>query len=160
MIRIITGPINSGKTTRLIDEYRKCGKGDGFASLKLMNDGQVEGFDIMRLSTGKRIPFARKNPDGDWTECCSYGPYSFSAGAVEYINETTGKLVAEKGTVIFIDEIGSLELADRCLNDALVKVLSSGCDAVLTVRDINLKDVINKYGLGDSVVIETGERYV
>lgn len=160
MIRIITGPINSGKTTRLIDEYKKCTNGDGFASLKLMNGDDVEGFDVMRLSNKHRVPFARKNTDGSWKECCSYGPYNFSAEAIEYIDRTTEELIYKEGIMLFLDEIGSLELANRCLHGAMSKILVSGCDAVFTVRDTNLKDVMQKYGMVDAVIIETGERYV
>jgi len=161
MITIITGPIHSGKTTRLVDEFSRCSNGDGFASMKIMDGSFVEGFDLLRLSTGFAMPLARKKIDlkREWNQCCSYGPYSFSKDAVDYVTETASRLMNETDVTFFLDEIGSLELADLCFNDAVLKMLESGNDIFITVRDTNLRDVINKYGLSGARILETGERF-
>ncbi len=162
MITLITGPIHSGKTTKLIEEFRKCLNGDGFASVKVMKNNVVEGFDLMRLSTGSKIPLARKRTNilSEWTQCCSYGPYSFSEEAVSTVHRELEKMLKDRSTVIFLDEIGSLELGDMCFHEAVVKIVSCEADAVFTLRDTNLQDVIGKYGLENIKIIETGERFV
>ncbi|MBN1622802.1 MAG: hypothetical protein JXN10_06970 [Clostridia bacterium] len=161
MITLITGPIHSGKTTRLIEEFQKCSKGDGYASVKMMNGNIVEGFDLMRLSTGDRMPLARKanSLSGEWKQCCSLGPYSFSEDAVSMVNAGIDIMLKDRTLTIFLDEIGSLELGDMCFHEAVKKIAGFGAKAVLTVRDTNLQDVIEKYGFIDIKIIETGERF-
>ena len=145
MITLITGPIHSGKTTRLISEYTRCKNGDGFASPKLIENDVVKGFDLLRLSSGQIIPLVRRKDftTKDWRQCCSYGPYSFSEDAVNNVNEAVDEMLKREDITIFLDEIGSLELADRCFNETVLKIRNAGVDAVFTVRDTNLQDVLN-----------------
>ena len=161
MITLITGPIHSGKTTRLIYEFRRRRSGDGFCSLKIMEGNMVTGFDLMRLSTGSRTPLARRttNLPGDWNECCLLGPYSFSEDAVSMVNDGIDIMLKDRSLTIFLDEIGSLELGDMCFHEAVEKITGCGADAVFTVRDTILRDVMGKYGLDDIKIIETGERF-
>lgn len=161
MITLITGPIHSGKTTRLIEEFNKCSKGDGFASVKRMDGNIVEGFDLMRLSTGKRTPLARRanSLTGEWRQCCSLGPYSFSEDAIYMVNTGIDMMLKDGNVTIFLDEIGSLELGDLCFHEAVKKIAECGVEAVLTVRDTNLQEVIEKYGFDEIEIMETGERF-
>lgn len=162
MITLITGPIHSGKTTRLMDEYRRCENGDGFASVKLMNDDIVIGFDLIRLSSGERIPLARRKSElpSKWDESCSLGPYSFSGEAVSVVSTGVDLMIKSGVGTIFLDEIGSLELEGLCFHETVVKIADSGIDAVLVVRDTNLQEVVAKYGFADIEIVETGERFV
>lgn len=54
MIKIVTGKINSQKTTRMMDLYLKDRKGDGFISQKIMNDQKVYGYHAMKLSSREK----------------------------------------------------------------------------------------------------------
>ena len=57
MIKIVTGKINQLKTTRLIKHYQENLLGDGYASIKYMNQQKVDHYELFRLSTKESIPF-------------------------------------------------------------------------------------------------------
>ncbi|MFO7612574.1 MAG: nucleoside-triphosphatase [Clostridia bacterium] len=160
MVTIITGGIHSGKTTRLIDEFGRCGRGCGFASVKIMKDGNVLGFDILNLSSGELRPLARRTAETDagWTECCSMGPYSFSLDAVHAVEIEIEKGIREGGFTIFLDEAGQLELEGKCLDGILEKAFSTGIDIFITVRDRFLEEMIEKYKIRDARIINVGGR--
>ncbi|MBN2557289.1 MAG: hypothetical protein JXB33_00895 [Clostridia bacterium] len=160
MVTIITGGINSGKTTRLMDEFGRCGRGCGFASVKIMENGKVQGFDILNLSSGEQRPLARRSGEtkAGWTECCSMGPYSFSLDAVKAVEEKMENCIREGGFTIFIDEAGQLELEGKCFDGILEKVFSAGIDVYITVRDRYLKEIIEKYKIADARIINVGGR--
>jgi len=62
MIKIVTGKINSKKTTRMMDLYLADHQGDGFISLKVMSDQKVYGYHAMKLSSReKRLLMVHKD---------------------------------------------------------------------------------------------------
>lgn len=161
MVTVITGPINSGKTTRIQEIYKNLKSGDGFASIKNMNGSQVEGFDLMRLSTGETKPFIRRwdeKPDG-WKENCTLGPYTVSDTAVKWVNREIDKLAKSDIEAILIDEAGVLEINGKCFFKVIKTILDSGKDIFITVRDKNKNAVIEHFGIADANIIVTGERY-
>ena len=160
MVNILSGPINSGKTTGLGKIYEEIGCGDGFISEKLMDGRNVRGFDLVRLSDGRRIPFVRRlEYSGGWSEECRIGPYSFSGDAVLAVKNVMRELINTGAAALFLDEIGAMELEGKCFDGVFREMIESGIDLYVTVRDGNLSDVVEKYGLGDARLTTTGERY-
>lgn len=161
MVTIITGPINSGKTTMIREIYKNHRSGDGFISIKNMKGSQVEGFDVRRLSTGKVRPFIRRSGEqpGGWKENCTLGPYTISDRVVEWVTGVIEKLIESEIEAILLDEIGVLEIDGKCFSEVLEKILSSEKDIFITVRDINLDAVVAQFGIADANIIVTGERY-
>lgn len=147
MVNIITGSINSGKTNYLIQLYNNLQLGDGFVSIKNMDNHKVLGYDVMCLSTKEKRSLVL-NKDyvlAEWQECCSIGPYSFSKEAVDFVESRLRKLMVNKVTPIFLDEIGPLEIQGQCFHQIFLELLNSGCELYITVRENSIMEVIQKY---------------
>jgi len=161
MVTIITGPINSGKTTRMLETFESYDNGDGFVSLKLSEGRTIKGFDIMKLSTGETKPFIRRVEDlpAYWTENSRLGPYSFSGKAVDWVEGEIEKIISMGKKPVFLDEIGILEISGKCFYKAVRRMIDSGRDIYLSTRDEFLDGIKLEFGLVDAEVILTGERY-
>ncbi|WP_190285246.1 hypothetical protein [Clostridium sp. JN-1] len=55
MINIITGSVNSGKSTKLVNIYKSLGKGDGFFNRKIYNGNCYIEQEIVRMSNGESM---------------------------------------------------------------------------------------------------------
>lgn len=161
MVTIITGPINSGKTTRMNEIFETYDNGDGFISLKIMNGRTVMGFDLMKLSTGEKKAFVRRieNTPDYWTEDCRLGPYSFSAKAVAWVEGEIEEMIQKGKYPIFLDEIGILEVNGKCLYKSLRHMIDSKRDIYISSRDEFIDDIKSEFGLVNAEIIRTGERY-
>ncbi len=86
MIYIITGPVNSGKSTRLLSIYNNIKKGDGFYLKKIFEDSVFKGQEIIRLSTKEKLAFSfiSKYIPQNWDEAYKYKNYSFSIPALKF----------------------------------------------------------------------------
>ncbi|MCT4688395.1 nucleoside-triphosphatase [Vallitalea sp.] len=149
MVNVITGPINSGKTSRLIKLYECMQKGDGFVSIKNMDRDKVHSYEIMQLSNRKKQLFILREDylTKDWCESCKIGPYSFSTPVLKHIESTIRELIECRVTPIYLDEIGLLELQNKCFHRILVELLNSKYEIYITVREDYLDDLIDKYNL-------------
>ncbi len=161
MVTIITGPLNSGKTTRVVEEYRNVARGDGFVSLKRMNGKVVEGFDLMRLSTGEKRPFIRRigSEPKNWVENCTLGPYTFSDDAVGWAAMQISGFISNGISPVYLDEVGIMELAGKCFYKIVKKIVNSGTNAYISVRDESLEAVIEKLEIDGAKIIKMGDRY-
>jgi nucleoside-triphosphatase THEP1 len=155
MIKIITGKINSYKTTRLIDYYQNHKQGDGFASLKVMHNNMVKEYNILHLSKNITIPYIKRN-DQDITERVVYeiGPYRFLKSAFDYVETEIEKLIEKRVEPIFLDEISLLELKNQGFHQILIKLLAADLDLVLVIRNDLLIDVLAKYQFKDYKIIK------
>lgn len=147
MIHIITGNINSGKTTRLLSIYNAKKQGDGFYSPKVFIDGHYAGQEIIRLSTGERKFFSFKTgfiPDG-WDEEYHYQSYSFSYNGFLFVRNIILDIIQNNIEPIFVDEIGPLELNEQGFYNILNLLLKTDKDMYITVRQSCVNDVINKF---------------
>jgi len=149
MITIVVGKMHQGKTTKLLTIYEKLNKGDGFVSVKKIENDQVIGYDILQLSTKKTYPFILKTAylPTNWQSSFSFGPYSFSAQTLTMIETKIETMLYKGVSPIFLDEIGKLELQGQCF-DAILKKILQQCDEVyIAVRDVFVNDVIKKYSI-------------
>jgi nucleoside-triphosphatase THEP1 len=155
MVLIITGPMDSGKTTRFLSLYDKRREGDGFASVKDMEGHEVTGFTLMRLSTGKtrtlcvhHLHGAQAPDDG-----FRFGPYVFDNRAFDMVRDQVEAMVRTGMRTIWLDEIGRLELEGHGFDKAMRTATDAGAHLVITVRDTHVDDVIRHYGLKDITII-------
>lgn len=147
MVNIITGEINSGKTSRLLNLYGEINRGDGFYCRKNYIANRYAGQMIVRLTTGESSCFSFKQnfiPTG-WDECYTYEDYSFSRTGLIFANKIAMEIVKENIQPVFIDEIGPLELAGRGFHEILNQFLYLETNLYLVIRASCLKEVINKY---------------
>jgi len=161
MITIITGPINSGKTTKMEDIFKSDREGDGFITLKLIENTIVEGFDIMKISSKEIKPFIRRrgNEPPEWKENCFLGPYTVSEKALKWVTEDIERLINNGLFPIYLDEIGVLELKEKCFYKILKEMLKTENEIYISTRDENLDAVISKFGITGAKIIKTGARY-
>ena len=147
MLNIVTGKINSSKTSKLIEIYNSLKIGDGFVSLKNMNDDIVHSYDILRLATNEKMQLVIRDiySESSFVKCCQIGPYLFSKETVEHIENTFKKLIKNQVSPLFLDEIGLLELADLCFHNIFTEMLNSKLDIYITVRKDLLKRILEKY---------------
>lgn len=149
MVNIVTGRINSGKTTRIIKIFETLHKGDGFVSIKHMIGDRVHSYDMMQLSNRqKQLLVLREDflPD-DWVEGCRIGPYSFSQITLNDVEYKIREFVNNEKFPVFLDEIGPLELQGKCFHRIFQMLVQEAKEVYVTVREDILDAVIEKYQL-------------
>ncbi len=161
MIHFVTGPINSGKTTSMINLYKKRRKGDGFVALKTMEGNRVRHYEMMRLSTGeKRLLMIRNDAlSEDDAVTDSIGPYRMLEKGKTWVETSIGNMVSKHVEPIYFDEIGILEARGEGFSKSLGAMLDSNLDLVLSVRDSLMPEIIKQYHITSHHVEKRGERY-
>lgn len=127
-VRIVSGPIRSGKTTRLA--AWASGRAD-VAGL-LSPDGP-EGRSFVDVVGGARM--AMENPDPD-EPVLTVGRFRFRAAAFDWANARLIAAAADpRHASIIVDEVGPLELAHSGLWPSIGAVVGRPAgDAILVVR--------------------------
>jgi len=162
MVHLITGPIDSGKTTRMRQLYEALGKGDGFLLNKRMANGIHIGQTIERLSSGKVLNFSSKAgyiPVG-WDECVRYCDYSFSKKGFAFAYSIISDILNNGIGPVFIDEIGPLELSRGGFYDLLRRCLDRETDLYLCVRDTCVDAVREAFEMKETEILNIyGKRW-
>lgn len=149
MVRIISGDIDSGKSTRFINLYKEENSGAGLYSKKLYDKkGNIAGYHLVLLPVEKELPFICLKESVSKEDTSNY----HIQGRFAFLKETFR--IAERyimdyptGCPVWIDEIGGLELKGLG-HDALMKtLLKSGRDITFTARSKLLERVLRRYGL-------------
>lgn len=155
MVNIITGKINSGKTNSLINHYSNKKTGDGFIARKRMQNGEVFGYDIVKLSNNEsKLLVVREDFYNGIDEIsCEVGDYLFLEKALSYVEDEITSMIKNKVSPIYLDEIGQLELYDQCFNKIFFKIVQSKTSCFITVKEELVKEVIRKYKLTEVNVI-------
>lgn len=155
MVTIITGKIDSGKTTRLLSLYNESKTGDGFIIKKVYEQGIHIGQDVLRLSTGECKPFSLKKGrlPRCWDEIYCCGPYSFSGQGLSFANNIIIDALQMNFEPLYIDEIGPLELQEKGFFNILTLILASRKNSYITVRETCLHAVISKFNIHQFEVV-------
>lgn len=139
MVIILTGPVHSGKTTRvgaLVDALKAKGVPlAGYLSRAVIEGGAVAGYDLEAVETGLRTALLRKRAADD------PGPGELEAGSFRF--EETGlrraRAIIEEsgaGALLVVDEVGRAELEGRGVWPALEAVVREpDRRLLLVVRD-------------------------
>jgi nucleoside-triphosphatase THEP1 len=151
MIHIVTGPIDSGKTSRLQAIHQASPQGDGFLSLKVMDGEGVLGYDLLRLSTGQRQPFIRRTAacPPAWDELWRLGPFSFSRQGRLFAESIIIDLLQRRVEPVFMDEIGPLELQGKGFCPLVRQLVESELTVYMAVRRECLADVIRFFAIAE-----------
>lgn len=145
---IVSGAINSGKTTKISQLFQFFPQGDGFISRKIFIAPDVwVGYDWVRLSSQHHLPLAFKAEylPLDFDEIYRQGPFCFSARAVTAAEQTINELINSDKEPLFIDEIGPLELRGLGFAGLLRKALATNKMLYLAVRTSCLNTVIDHF---------------
>jgi len=145
MINIITGIIDSGKTSYLKHHYEQHRIGDGVLSIKNLQQDKFKGYDLLHLKTGKTVPFIRfkGSTPPDWKQIYEIGKYSFSAKGFAFAGDVLDNI---RETPVYLDEIGPLEiLHDQGFHAFLKDLIKKDVGLFLGVRYTLLNEMIEKY---------------
>lgn len=136
-ISIVTGPIRSGKTTRLAAWARGRDHVAG-----LLSPDAPGGRVFVDLASGAMM--AMERPDAD-EPVLAIGRFRFRAASFDWANARLAIAAADAGdTTIVVDEVGPLELAGSGLRPGLAVVLARRRGrAILVVRE-HLVDAVRQ----------------
>lgn len=156
MIYLITGDINTGKTTRMLELFKEHPRGDGFVCPKVFENDRLVRYDIRHLQTGQAKPFAYPidSVPENWDEHIRYGKYTFSAQAFSFAETIADQSLKNFISPFFLDEIGPLELdLHEGFYSILKKILSQDMDFYISIRKSRINDLANYFDLGKTHII-------
>ncbi len=155
MVKIVTGKINSLKTTKMIELYEKDHLGDGFVSIKKMDKDKVHSYSVRRLSTKEeKLLIIRDEYNDENNEVLtSIGPYQFLDSTIKYVEEEIKTMIKNEVSTIYLDEIGILELEDKAFAKILRLLIKSDLDLIISVRENLVKAIIKKFGIKQYVIL-------
>jgi len=158
MIRIVSGPIDSGKTTRMQRRYAACrpNTAAGFISPKIYIGDRFQGYQICSLADGRTAPLAllQEEYTGQFVPAFQFDRFIFAQAGFELgVSIIEDLLAAGFRGEIFIDEIGPLELSGRGFAATLTRVLRTGNDLTICVRESCLEEVLAKFGIKEYLVL-------
>ncbi|QAT40644.1 nucleoside-triphosphatase [Clostridium sp. JN-9] len=160
MINIITGRVNSGKTTELIKIYNRLGKGDGFYNRKLYSHGHYAGQEIVILSSRKSKLWAcHGTRPQNFQQCLCYGTYCFSKGGAEYAENTINSILKSGIEPVYIDEIGPLELQEKGFHRLFKCCLEANKEIYVVIRESCVEAVIKKYNITNYKIINVNNMF-
>ena len=154
MINIITGKVNSGKSSKLIEIYKTLGKGDGFFNRKIFRNGCCIGQEIVQISSSESRTWSLKDTVQDYlNQDCSNETYSFSEEGLKFAEKITNLLLMSETDIIYIDEIGPLELQEKGFHNLFRRCIESKKELYVVIREECLKAVLGKYNITDYKII-------
>ena len=156
MVTIITGEINSGKTNKMRNLYSKTQSGDGFFCMKIIENNFHIGYDLVSISQNNSMPFIRKKQFLKKSDKIIFniGDYYFSEKTFHKAEKIIIRLLKEKITPIYIDELGLLELQKKCFYNSVVKILKRDIPLIICVRKSCLLSIINLFNFNEYKIIE------
>jgi nucleoside-triphosphatase THEP1 len=158
---ILTSEQHKGKTTfavALAGRLKKSGLSPGgfVAPGKFENNRRSE-FDIEDLQTGQRKPLCSiRNKQGE-----QIGPFGFYAAGQQFGNFLLKPENLKDAHIVFVDEIGPLELKDKGWAAAVGQLMKiPEIPQVWVVRKNLTEAVIRKWGLLDAEVFDVSKEQV
>jgi len=150
-LTILTGAIDSGKTSWCLAFARSHPGADGVLLKKVFRGGRRVGYDALRLATGRRAAFARlagAEPAGFQT-VERVGAFNIGRAGRRAANRWLLEALQSGAKVLIVDEIGPLELAGGGLADSIPAVLASSSvrHLILVVRRGCLEQAIERFRL-------------
>ena len=125
------GPRHSGKTTaagELVRLARRRGLAvAGVLAPAIRQAGELVGFEVVDIATGRRVELARRDRAGDLRA----GRFAFSKEALAF--GTSALLAGKDAALVVVDEFGPLELAGEGWRGAVDVLLGSSARVVMLV---------------------------
>ncbi len=140
VVHFVSGPIGSGKTTRLEAWFRQAPPGTvgGILARKWWRAGQPAGYDLVLVPGWTVCPLAGLSVDeasDAWRDSFAFGPFRFRKAAFEAAAAHLEALAADpRIDTLLIDEIGPMELAGGGHAGILDRLLRTDKELMLCVR--------------------------
>lgn len=159
MDTIITGEINSGKTTTMKRIYNESQRGDGFICQKSYCDSIFTGYDLIRLSDGFTLAFIRLKGEynSHMQTIFSTGKYIFLKESFNRVLELIEDMMDSGIDPIYIDELGPLELKKECFYQTILDIKSRGFSLVTCVRHNSLEAIIKLFNFQEPLILDVNE---
>ena len=156
MINIITGKINSFKTTRIKELFEKDCCGQGFVSLKTMEEGKVLFYEFENLQAKtKQIGIINTaNYPNHFTNYETLGPYAFDLDCLQEMTHHLEKWIEQKIEPIYLDEIGLLEVNKLFFYPILKRIVQEDIETYITVRSSLVEEVVEVFGLTNYTIMK------
>lgn len=154
MVNIVTGKINSFKTTYILTDYYDHRKGDGFAMLKTMKNNQVDHYTALQLSSQKeQMILARMEnyPHLDYLDVI--GPYGFIKNGFTWVEKEVQGMILKKVSPIYFDEVGILELQRKGFYQLVQELINSSLEIYLVIRSELVEKAIAFFDIKEYKII-------
>jgi nucleoside-triphosphatase len=139
---IVSGPINSGKTTRLMEWCKN--RNDVYGILTPKINGKRVFVDV---ASGEQFEMeAQENEEN----VLSIGKYIFSVAGFERAKEIVRNASVKKNAFLIIDEVGPLELKGEGFSEELKEMLNSkenSLQVIIVVRESLVNEVVSYFGI-------------
>jgi len=147
---LLVGGIESGKTAtglRLLSLLRQSDvRAGGFLAPRVLEEDKTIGYSLIDLASNTTHPFAGLKP-GD----VSVGRFFISEQGLAMADHAVSTALRE-AQVVFVDEVGRLELEGGGHAPAVRKILTSNVIPILLVREELVDDVVQQFGIAAPVV--------
>lgn len=155
MITVITGPVNCGKSTKLLELYQKTKKGDGFICEKYFDEGKFKGYNLRRLGTNQIKNFIfLKNQQPNIKSNLEIGRFVFDPEIFRWAEYTYKTLISNNIEPIYMDEIGPMELNHKGFHDIFKEILATNLDIYFSCRISLVDEIICKFNIVDFRLIK------
>jgi len=152
---LLVGGIGSGKTAsglRLLSLLRSYGIGvGGILAPRLLKGEETIGYSIIDLSTNATHPFAALEPSD-----VQIGRFYLSQAGLDLAGRTIVNALDDH-PVVFIDEIGRLEVEGGGHAYALRQLLQSNAVPVLLVRDTLVEQAVRTFEIADPFIFRASD---
>lgn len=144
---LITGDINTGKSTKTYAYSKNFPMANGFISIKTMSGIDVYKYDLLELKTKESVVLAYKDPyfQSQFKSTQSLGEYHFSDDAFQWAEKRVDEWLTSHVYPIFIDEVGKLELEGYGFHQIIIKIINYKHDCYFTIREAFIPEFIIKY---------------
>jgi nucleoside-triphosphatase THEP1 len=144
-IIVVSGPRESGKTTRLLELFKDLNSASvnagGFVSIRILNDKNTSGYNLYDLQKGDLGFLMHENIDfGNG----KVGRFFINEEAFKTGNKLVDKLIDQSSDVVILDEIGKLEAAGQGWAASLQKALTSKASVVMVSINPEHLDNVSK----------------
>jgi len=156
---IISGDIGEGKTTHIEKIVERLNAQNisvgGFISVRVVENGETIGYDIIDLSTKTRKIFLRKNGNENME---NIGIFKIFPDGMNFGLDILDVSKNLKNKIVVIDEIGRFEIDDKVWAKSLDNLIKSQKNHLLiAVRDIFIKDVIAKWSIKNYSIFKVSD---
>ncbi len=146
---ILTGEINSGKTSYLKELVAQSNAYAGILSVKKFENERFEGYDLFDVDSKSTHEFIRLSLASESIT----KRFVFDQKMFRYADKLIKKGI-DQGKTIIIDEVGPLELSGGGFDCTLRQCLESGFSYLIVVRRGLVDAVIQRYELKGVEIME------
>ena len=152
---LLVGGIGAGKTAaglRLLSLLRSYGiQVGGILAPRILKGEETVGYSIIDLSNNATHPFASIEPDD-----IQIGKFYLSQEGLDLAQRTILSAL-NKRPVVFVDEVGRLEVQGKGHATAIQQLLQSGSVPVLLVRDTLVEQAMRVFEIADPFIFHASE---